>query len=312
MAAFCRPIVLVPPAVSPARVPWPVAVLALPLVAMLILGAGAAPAWAHGDLARNIAEVTAHLRAELARPVDGHLRAKIHLERGELYRLHREFSRAARDYDAAERYEPGLQAIPLARARMWLESGRPVASRRVLERFLASHPGHAEALTLHARVLVALGRGARAVQALDQALRELTQPEPDHYLARADILAGLGRRHLPRALMGLDEGITRMGPLVSLDERAIDLEVALGRHDQALARIDRQAAATIRKDVWLARRADVLDRAGRTDDARQARREALALLRALPPPLQSRPATRQLLQQLTTALDRPLHARKVP
>ncbi len=69
-------------------------------VVLPILCVGAAPARGHGDLSPTIAEVSAHLLAELRKPVDGHHRAKLHLERGERYRLHREFERAARDYDA--------------------------------------------------------------------------------------------------------------------------------------------------------------------------------------------------------------------
>ena len=278
---------------------------ALSATALFSLLVSSPPAFAHGELVRSISEVTAHLEAELRRPVDGHHRAKLYLERGELYRLNRDFTRAAQDYDAAEKHEPQRQAIYIARARMLFESGRGQPAREVIERFIAANPGHAEALYLHARVLVSLGWGARAVEQLDRALREVSQPDPDHYLARAEILVGLGKPHLVRAVAGLDEGIARLGPIVSLDSRAIDLDLALGRHDRALARIDRQAAATIRKDVWLARRADVLERAGRKRPAQDARRQALRALEALPPTLQRRPATLELRQRLMAALHLP-------
>jgi hypothetical protein len=278
--------------------------LSLPVLsaaAALLSWQNAPQALAHGDLAPTIAAVSAHLEAELKKPVNGHARAKLYLERGELYRLHREFGRAARDYDEAEKYEPARQDIQLARARMLFESGRDQGSREVLEGFLRQNPGHAEALYLHAQVLVSLGWGARAVEQLDRALVQLSQPDPDHYLARAEILVGLGKGLLPRAIAGLDEGIARLGPLVSLDSRAIELELALGRHDGALARIDRQGAATIRKDLWLARRAEVLDQAGRPRAALEARRAALHALQALPPALQRRPATLELRQRLMAA-----------
>ena len=92
-------------------------------------------ALAHGELVRSIAEVSAHLEAELGKPVDATRRAKLYLERGELYRLNRDFARAARDYDAAELYDPQLEAISLARAHMLFDSGRSEPARQVLERF---------------------------------------------------------------------------------------------------------------------------------------------------------------------------------
>ena len=266
--------------------------------ALSIWWVGLLAAGAHGDLGRSIAAASARLADELVRPLDRPARASLFLERGELYRLRGEHRLAEHDYDAAERYQPDLPAVRLARARLLLESGRHPEARRVLERLLVQTPAHPEALQLQARVLAALGRGARAVQTLDRALTGSARPEPDLYLARADLLAGMGPRHLPRALAGLDQGIRHLGPLVSLDDRAIDLEVALGRHDRAIARIDRQAAATIRKDVWLARRAQVLDRAGRLAEGRQTRQDALRALLALPPQLQARPATRRLQQEL--------------
>ena len=79
---------------------------ALSATALFSLLVSSPPAFAHGELVRSISEVTAHLEAELRRPVDGHHRAKLYLERGELYRLNRDFTRAAQDYDAAEKHEP--------------------------------------------------------------------------------------------------------------------------------------------------------------------------------------------------------------
>jgi predicted Zn-dependent protease len=270
--------------------------------ALCLLAPRLPDARAHGEHTRSLAAISARIEAEVAGPVDPHRRAKLFLERGELFRVHRDFRRAARDYDAAERYQPRLAAIAIARTHMLHESGHPRQAGRVLQAFLATAPGHAEALQLQARLLTALGSRLGAVQALDRAIARLAQPQPDHYLLRADLLAGLGRRHLPRAVQGLDEGIRRLGPLVSLDSRAIELELTLGRHEQALTRIDRQAAATVRKDRWLARRADVLDRAGRAQEARVARQEALRALQALPPSLQTRPGTRQLQQELLVAV----------
>jgi tetratricopeptide (TPR) repeat protein len=268
-------------------------------------------AWAHGDLHGQIDEVSAQLASELKKPAGrdsheaherGHERAKLFLERGELYRQHGDWRRAEADYDQAARNEPDNESIELARGQMLLESGDPGRARPVLERFLTRNVDHPQALLTHAQVLVKLGQGPRAVRLLDRALRRHPQPEPDHYLARAEVLASLGRSQLPRALRGLDEGITRLGPIVSLDGRAIDLELALGRTAAALRRIDRQAALTGRRDMWLARRAEVLDSAGKKTGARAARQQALDALTALPPHLQSRPTTRQLKQQLLAAL----------
>jgi tetratricopeptide (TPR) repeat protein len=262
----------------------------------------ASPALAHGDLDRQIIELTARIEAESKRPVDAGLRAQLHFDRGELHRLHGEWSWAQADYGQALRYRPDLHAVELARSRLLLESGRPRRAQAAVQRFLKAEVDHPDGLFVEAQILAKLGWGLKAVTFLDRAISRLGQPEPDHYLSRADVLAGLGKAHLPRAVAGLDEGIQRLGPLVSLDSRAIDLDLALGRHDSALRRADRQAAATIRKDLWLARRADILDRAGRRPEARATRQQALGAIASLPAHVQNRKATLDLKQQLAAAL----------
>jgi tetratricopeptide (TPR) repeat protein len=295
---------------------WKTAVVRAGVLVFALTGvvAPAEQAFAHGDLHGQIEQVTANMAEELKRPAGApgseeaherhHERAKFCLERAELYRLHGDWRKAAVDYDCAAAHEPNLGAVALARAHMLFESGAPARARRVLDGFLATNVDHPEALLLQAQVLVKLGEGARAVRFLDRALARHPQPEPDHYQARADILARLGRSHLPRAIAGLDAGIARLGPIVALDERAMTFELQLGRTDAALARIERQAKLSGRPDLWLARRADVLERSGNRSGARVAHQDALRALKALPPHLQARPATRKLEQQLTTALAR--------
>ena len=278
--------------------------LLVPAAAVVVVVLFRPPAaMAHGDLDCQVAEVSRVIRqAEALRPLPEHELAQMHLDRAELHRLRRDWRRAEADYNRAARYEPSFHTVERARGHMLLDAGRPRQARAALERFLRLRVNDPEGLLLHARAMLALGAGARAVELLDRALAELKQPEPDHFIARADILVSLGAEQLPQALAGLDAGVARLGPIVSLDTRAIEIELQLGRYESALARVERQAAATVRKDIWHARRADILDRAGRTEQARAARREALRSLAALPTPLRSRKATLQFEQELLAAL----------
>ena len=194
--------------------------------------------------------------------------------------------------------------VVLCRAKMLLESGAPERARPEVERFLAHNVDHPDALLTQAQVLVKLGWGVEAVRFLDRALARHPQPEPDHYLARVDVLVALGDAHLDRAIRGLDQGMRRLGPVVSLEDRAIELELRLKRFDRALARIKRQGQVSLRKDLWLARRADILAQAGRPAQARRARQQALEAMQSLPTTLQLRPSTVALRQRLL-ASERP-------
>jgi len=55
----------------------------------------------------------------------------------------------------------------------------------------------------------------------------------------------------------------RVGHVVSLELPAIDLEMELGRPERALARIDALAKTGPPNPLWIARRGEILDKAGR-------------------------------------------------
>jgi len=75
----------------------------------------------------------------------------------------------------------------------------------------------------------------------------------------------------------LDAGMARLGPIVSLQLPAVELEVALGRTDRALARLDTLLARTA-NPAWVARRGDLLLRAGRSTEARHEYARARAMI----------------------------------
>ena len=82
---------------------------------------------------------------------------------------------------------------------------------------------------------------------------------------------------------GLDEGINKLGPLVTLELAAIDLELRRDNYDAALARLDVITAQSERKEMWLVRRGEILSAAGRSEEAREAFNAALTAIDSLPP-----------------------------
>ena len=266
--------------------------LLLFLLAWLALAAQAA---AHDGLHEQIEAVTAQIRRE---PKN----ASLYLKRGELYRLHRRWGLALRDYTRAEDLDPALALVDLARGRMWFEAGRARQSLPWLKRFLSKQPSHSEAFGLRARALAKLGRSAAAAQDFTRAIELSPDPQPDIYIERARALAATGQ--LSRALGGLDEGIGRLGPVVTLQLYAIELEVGRRHYDAALSRLDSISAQSPRQEVWLARRGDILRSAGRIAEARAAYSAALAALDSLPPWRRQTKAALELEAHLRTALSR--------
>lgn len=248
--------------------------------------------FAHGDLHEQIEAVS--------RQIEQMPTAELHLKRGELYRAHREHPAALADFDRAEALNAELDAVHLARGCTLLEAGQYAESEKALSAFLQRHPAHAVGYLYRARASVALKQFDKAVADYDQSIRLAETPNPDHYLERANAQEGAGKP--ADALNGLEQGITKLGALVTFETAALELEVELERYDAALARVDRVIAGVQRKERWQARKASILEKAGQRVEARQAYEEALASILALPQRLRNIRATQEAEKRIREAL----------
>jgi tetratricopeptide (TPR) repeat protein len=258
----------------------------------LLWSVGAA---AHDDPGHQIAELTREIAAEPRN-------AGLYLRRGELHRVNRELPAALADYSRARRLDPGLAAVDLGAGRVFLEAKRPAEAKRVLERFVRARPKDSEGRLELARAFA----GLRSVDAADEQYANATalasRPSPDVYFERARFLRAAGR--LPGAIHALDEGIGRLGPLASLEELAVDLELSRKNYDGALARLDRAFPPTNgRQETRLARRGEVLAAAGRSVEARESFRQAQRSIERLPPRLRQTRAIQKLEERVRKSLE---------
>ncbi len=258
------------------------------------------PAVAHEPLEEQIALLTVQIQQD---PQN----AALHLRRGELHRHHGDEAAALADYDRAAALDSGLAAVDLARGKMFFEMRRFSEAKIALDRFLSTEPDHAEALVTRARVLVQSDQLRGAVEDYTEAIAlqaQLGASIPEHYLERARAQAAQGTENLFEALQGLDEGIARLGPLASLELYAIELELNLERYDRALARLQSLAQKSSRQESWLARRGEILEQAGREEEARLAYGKALKAIETLSPRHRKTRATVKLEAQVRAALAR--------
>lgn len=255
---------------------------------------------AHGDLHEQIAEVTKQIGKD---PKN----AELYLKRGELHRAHQEWDEAQADYDRAITLDPGLFVIDFTRGRMFLEAGWPHSAKNSLDRFLRRQTNHVEALTSRARALVKLDKRLDAAADYTAAIQHSAAAagRPELYIERAQALAGEGEAHYEEALRGLDQGMQKLGTLVTLQLYAIDVELRRKQFDAALERLEKIAAQSPRKETWLARRGEILQQAGRPEEARKAYEGALQAISTLPPGRRNVPAMVELEKRIRAAMENP-------
>lgn len=258
------------------------------------------PVLAHPGIDEQIADINARLADD---PDDGAL----YLRRGELHRIHRDWAKAEADYRRALALDPELTVAHFCLARMKLQSGHPQEALAPVERFISRRPHDTEGLVVRGRVLAALGKhldAARSFTLALQSLKEGQPAKPEYYLERAQALVAAGARHWPAALRGLDKGLARLGRPVTLESYAIDIEMMAKRYDDALSRLDRMYDGIPRRETWLFKRGEILETAGRLDQARAAYLQALEAIDALPPNRRRNRAVTGLEDQTREALER--------
>jgi tetratricopeptide (TPR) repeat protein len=260
------------------------------------LGAGLVrEASAHGDLHSQIEAVTGEIAKNPRNPA-------LYLQRAELHRAHRVWDAAQADLDRAEAISNRWHVLHFARARLYLDAEWFASAKVAADRFLEREPNHAEALATRARARIKLGERLAAAEDFSRAITNSAAPAPELFMERAQTLVAEGEAQFATALQGLEQGMAKLGPLVTLQMSALEIELKQKRPDAALARLDKIMAQFPRKETWLVRRGEILQQSGRVKEAADAYQEALKSLTGLPPARRNVPAMAELEQRIRTAL----------
>lgn len=251
-------------------------------------------AMAHGGLEHDIVALDRTLSVH-----PGSIPALLH--RADLLRLQGEFGRALQDLERVERLQPASPEAAWVRARIMVDQRREAAALADLDRWLEAHPEHLAALSLRARVHAFVGDADQAVRDYSLAILHSRPADPELFTARAEIQQAQGRS--AEALAGLEQGMNQLGPLLSLQIPALELELSMGREANALERMGHIIAGVPRKEGWLARRAELLERLGRRDDARRDWLAAVAACKALPSAQRNSRAIQMLLERARDSVD---------
>lgn len=191
--------------------------------------------------------------------------AQLYLERAELYRQHSAFALASKDLDSARKLAPEMAVIELLRGKLLLSSKKTTRAEGTVSEFLAKNPDSYEGLVTMSEIKIALKKDAEAVTFLTRAIELSPRDSIDLYIGRAQLQLKIGRGE--DAVNGLDDGMTRLGRLISFETAAIDIEVTRRNFSGAVARLDGLIDKMPRPWTFLVRKGEVLIMAGRGCEA---------------------------------------------
>ncbi|MDE0038827.1 MAG: tetratricopeptide repeat protein [Gammaproteobacteria bacterium] len=256
-----------------------------------------AAAWGHGDRHEYLALLDEKIEANPDSVP--HL-----LDRAATHRRLGHFEASLADLDRVVAFSPGNRQVHYLRGLTHLRGGSLPEAEASLRRYLKSEPENAAGHTALAETLTGQGRHVAAAEQYTLAIAAQPVAVPDHYLARANAYRAAGSPYLGIAIKGLDEGMSSIGPLITLQRLAIEIELDRGDHAKAIARVDEVLANAPRKETWLVRKGRILASAGQETAALEAFRSARAAVESLPVRVRSSPAMTALRQTIANYLNK--------
>lgn len=252
-------------------------------------------ALAHGDVHESIVAVTAEIEKSPQQ-------ADLFIRRASLHRAHQDWARALADLEQAQKLDPSQTALDLPRGELLTELAKFKEAEVLLTRFRDAYPASPRGWAALGRLNAQQLKWDAAAADYGKAV-ELTQPPDPHlYLNQVEALRGAGK--LEDAGRVLDGAITVLGNLPSLVQPAVDIAIERKTWDRAVQLLDDAAAASVRKERWLMKKGEVLEKAGKFTEALETFRRALAEFETLPPNRRGVAAMIAFEQGLRTSIER--------
>lgn len=236
---------------------------------------GILTATAHGNLHEQIAKVSKLIEAA----PDS---AELYLKRGALYHQHGDFEEALADFLVVKRKNSFLKNADLQLALLLSDFDRPTEALPYADAFLKHDSQHLQGLLTRARIYSQLNRHTAAVTDYQQAIAIAHQPKPDYYLELSKSILQADSSDYAQAADCLQQGQERLGFLITLQGELVQLAMRYQQYGDAVQWIEDILKKIPRKEQWLAKKATVLAKMGKSDEASISYQKALTAINQLP------------------------------
>jgi tetratricopeptide (TPR) repeat protein len=247
-------------------------------------------AQAHGDAHEAIVAVS----TLIAKTPDD---AALFFRRAEMHLKHGDLNAAEMDFLQARKLQPNLEVVSLSLARVRMAQGREKEALQLLNSFLERNPDHSVGRALRAGWLDKKGEWKKAEADLRAAAA--ASPEPQYATEHAQLLERHGQA--AEAVRCLDAASKARGRVPVLEQQALEIQERAGLTAAALMRLDDFIALEPRPDIWLVRKACLLEKGSRMAEARIAWDQAAAVFAKIPGHKQQTKANQALAKQIETA-----------
>ena len=183
---------------------------------------------AHGDLDERILAASNEIKAHRDS-------AYLYFKRGKLYFQHNEYKKSIKDLKKANSLNYSSKEQQLLFARNYFRLKKYKKTLSFAERILSSDLKHVLTIKIKAQALLKLERYKESAETFEDVIKYTNQSFPENYIEASvawEMLDNeLGRN---RSVSIIEEGIGKLGKIVSLHERLINLSVKNGNYKHAI------------------------------------------------------------------------------
>lgn len=232
------------------------------------------PVQAHEDIELQIESLNQELSVDTNN-------GEHYLKRAELHRIHQDWRAALEDYDRAEQFGVASDILNFYKGRMYFEAGEEESALALLNKAIAAMPSHVPSLVERSKL--SIHPKYSAVSDLDRAIQLSSNPSPDLFLNRANLIIANDANDIEKMISGLEQGVARLGPLVSLIEFGVNQSEVFGRWETAQKLIEDLPAILRQSPKWLFKEGQIQEKLTNKDVAQQLYKNALQKIKELPP-----------------------------
>jgi len=203
---------------------------------------------AHPDLVLQIEKISRQISLTPSN-------ADLYLKRGDLYRRHKDWLNAARDFEKVREIEPEQAQIDWYEGRLEVDAGHWAEGDRLLSRYLASNEKFSSAYHTRAWARWQLERPEAAAHDYASSILYSERPAPTLYRSLVITQFASGGDLLSESAATVDTGLQRFPGEVSLLGLGVDLALADANADRAAQYLSTLSPGLSKLPQWTFRQA---------------------------------------------------------
>lgn len=248
---------------------------------------------AHGNLHEQIEELTAQIEEQPDNAV-------LYVQRGLLHRSHGTYMEAVTDLQKALTLDETLEVVYIHLSQAYLQKEVADSALLHINHYLVSDPQNPTALMTKGDAYQQLGNSELAAVTYEKAIvLKGDKAKVQDYISWANATAETNPQ---LALQCLEQGMQKFGPLITLQELALQFEIKNALYENAIQRIDKIMQPLQRKETWLVRKAEVFELSQQPQAAKATYHEAQKAIQQLKPRLQNTDVVKALSKKIEESL----------